>query len=230
MDYDGELVAGTIVRVVGNLIFDIKKTNGEIEPAFCGAIELAEMSNAGMPVLLTQSSDESRIIKQNVLFVKTTEGWIFADPKYNRALFREAFALKKITEFAQYDDYHELQSQEAGGIDFVLSNAKGEKAWVFVTSIYHKKGEFATFPQKINFFEIKTLEALQQKIKNREKAYILMIAPREDCAKAQFVWDIDASAAAAMYDAHHSGVNFLCYGCKIEDNSISLDKSLEIVY
>ncbi len=230
MNYDGELAAGKIVRVIGDLIVDVKDANDKEEPAFCGAVEIAEMCKPEMQVLLVKAKNNQKIIKKNVLFVKTDEGWILADPKYNRSLFKEAFSRKQMPDFKEYNSYRSLKAEEAGGIDFELSGENDEKAFVFVTSIYHKKDGYATFPQKINFFEIKMLEALHQKIANGAKGYIMMIAPREDCTKAKFVWDIDPTAAAAMYDAKQNGVNFVCYGCKIEDDGISLGDKMEISF
>lgn len=230
MDYEGILTAGNITDIIGDLIIEVEDAKGKVEPAFCGAVEVAGMCRPGMQVLLTKTENDQRIIKQNILFVKTDDGWLLADPKYNRTLFKEAFANKKISDFAEYKSYRSLKAEEAGGIDFELSGDDEKKAFVFVTPIYHQKDGYAIFPQKINFFEIKMLEALQKKVAAGAKGYILMIAPREGCEKAKFVWDIDPTAAAAMYDAKQNGINFICYGCKIEDNGISLGEKMEIVY
>lgn len=230
MNYEGELAAGKAKDVIGNLIVDVELTNGKIEPAFCGAIEVAEICKPDIPVLLLRETDDIRIIKNKLLFIKTSTGWVFADPKYNRALFKEAFIAKKIEEFRDYHSCRALKHSEAKGIDFELTGKDGQKAFVFITSLYNKKDGYAAFPQKMNFFEMKMLEEMRNKINNGAKVFILMIAPREDCEKAKFSWDIDPLAAAAMYDAAQFGVNFICYGCKIEDDGISLSKKMEILY
>lgn len=230
MDYDGELVAGTAKELIGNLIVDVELNDGKIEPAFCGAVEIAEMCRQGMPVLLLREADDTRILKNKLLFLKTSGGWIFADPKYNRALFKEAFVAKKIEELCQYKSCRALKHSEAKGIDFELTGENGEKGFVFVTSIYNKKDGCAAFPQKMNFFEMKMLEEMRSKIVSGAKVFILMIAPREDCDKAKFSWDIDPLAAAAMYDAAKFGINFICYNCKIEENNISLHQKMRIIY
>lgn len=230
MNYEGTLVAGKVAGVVGNLIVDVELSDGGIEPAFCGAVEIAEMCKPNMPVLLLSSDDNNRIIKSNLLYLKTASGWIFADPKYNRILFKEAFMAKTIKELAAYHSCRSLKSTEAKGIDFELTDSDGNKAFVFVTSLYNKKDGYAAFPQKMNFFEMKMLEEMRQKITEGAKVFILMIAPREDCDRAKFSWDIDPLAAAAMYDAAQFGVNFICYNCKIGDDSISLADKMEILY
>lgn len=204
--------------------------DGRIETAFCGAVEVSELCQVGTQVLLLQPTNAKRIIKYNILFVKTLSGWIFADPKYNRALFKEAFVAKRMPDLITYKGCRPLKAIEAKGIDFELTSENGKKAFVFVTSIYYKKAGYATFPQKMNFFEIEMLEELKKKVKGGADAFILLIAPREDCEKAKFAWDIDPAAAAAMYDAKQAGVNFVCYGCQIGDDGISLADKMEILY
>ena len=230
MKYEGELAAGKVLDVYNKMVADVELREGSTVAAFCGAVEIAEICQPGMQVLLLKSSDDRRIIRYNILFVKTLEGWVFADPKYNRALFKEAFVHKVMEDFREYKNCRPLKSEDLSGVDFELSKENGEKAFVFVTSIYNKKDGMAIFPQKMNFFEIKMLDAMRKLISEGKKAYIVMIAPREDCIQAKFVWDVDTAAAAAMYDAKQAGVKFLCYGCKIEENSISLATNMEIVY
>lgn len=230
LEYESELYAGKVKTVYGNSIIDVETPDGRCESAFCGAVEVMDLCQEGTPVLLLAPNSDNRIIKYNVLFIKTLSGWVFADPKYNRALFKEAFVGKRMPDLSAYKGCRPLKATEAKGIDFELTTAEGKKAFVYVTSIYYKKGEYATFPQKMNFFEIEMLEEMKHKKESGADAFILLIAPREDCIKAKFVWDIDPAAAAAMYDAKQAGVNFVCYGCQITDNGIKLDNKMEISY
>lgn len=229
MKYEGELAAGNIKAVYNNYLVDVEMPDGKIEAAFCGAVETAEICREGTLVLL-QVNAPDRIVKYNVHFVKTQDGWIMVNPKYNRRLFVEALAAKKMPDFAGCRNCRHLKPTEAQGADFELTDAKGEKSLVYVTSIYHKKGRKAVFPHNIDFFEARMLEEMRRQAAKGIKTYVVLIVPRDDCDNIKFAWDINPQAAAVVYDAVQNGVKFVGYGCKIEENGIELDKKMEIEY
>ena len=134
MRYNGELAAGKIKAVYNDFLVDVELTDGKTEAAFCGALEIAEICRPDMPVLLQINAPE-RIVKYSVHFLKTPQGWIFANPKYNKVLFAEAFRAKNLPEFTHYAHCRPLKPDEESGIDFELEASAGTKAYVYVTSI-----------------------------------------------------------------------------------------------
>lgn len=229
MIYESELAAGKIKAVYNNFLVDVEMPNGDVEAAFCGAVEAAEICKEGDLVLL-QVNAPDRIVKYNVHFVKTPSGWVMVNPKYNRKLFVEALAARKMPDFVDCRNCRHLKTDEAQGADFELTDAKGEKSLVYVTSIYRKKGRTTLFPHSVDFFEARMLEEMRRRAAEGIKAYVVLIVPRDDCDSIQFAWDINPQAAAVVYDAVQNGVKFVGYGCKIEENGISLDKKMEIEY
>lgn len=231
MEYAHKLLPAEVVSVYNNLIVDAKLENGQTVAAFCGAVEIAGMCKPGTPLLLKRTSQQKRLVKYNISFVKTPEGIVFANPKYNRQLFAEAFDNGVLTDLAEYTSCRPLSAADnVNGLDFELTGAGGKKCFVFVTSVYNKQDGCAVFPHSINFFEIKMLEEMKKKKAEGAEVYIFMIAPREDCIAAKFIWNLDARAAAALFEAAKGGLNFLCYGCKITKNEIKIDRKMEILY
>lgn len=220
-----------MVSVCNNLIVDATLEDGQMVTAFCGAIEVAGMCKPNTPILLKRTSNTSRLIKYNVSFVKTSEGTIFANPKYNRKLFEEAFEKGLITDLKNYTNCRSLgERTKTNGLDFELTDPNGKKAFVFVISIYDKQNGNAVFPNNINFFELKMLEEMKKRRDAGAETYAFIIVPREDCLSAKFSWSLNPRAAAALFDAAQDGLNFLCYGCKLAKNSIELDRKMEILY
>ena len=231
LEYNYKLLPAKVTNVCNNLIVDAKLDDGQQVSAFCGALEVAKMCKPNMEVLLKRTSNSSRLVKYNVSFVKTPEGIIFANPKYNRILFKEAFEKRIIRELHHYKTCTPLKSRvTTNGLDFELTTETGEKAFVFVTSIYDKLDGNAVFPNNINFFEMKMLEEMKKCRDSGAKTYAFIIVPREDCLAAKFVWSLDPRAAAALFDAVNSGLNFICYGCKLYPNNIELNRKLDILY
>ena len=57
-----------------------------------------------------------------------------------------------------------------------------------------------------------------------------MIVPRNDCIEAKFSWNLDPRAAAKIYDEAKNGLEFVCYGCKLDKNSVSIAEKMKILY
>ena len=231
MEYNYKLLKAEVEQVYNKLIVDAKTGDGKSVTAFCPAMEIAEVCKKGMKIWLKKTSLQDRLIKYNVAFVETSDGVVFANPKYNRQLFQEAFAKGILSDFDGYDKCNPLGAQDnAKGLDFELVAENGEKCFVFVTSIYDKIEGCAAFPHAINFFEMQMFSEMQRLKLSGHKVCVFMIAPRSDCVNAKFVWSLDAVAAAAIFEAAKNGVNFLCYGCKIEKNNIEINRKMDILY
>ena len=59
---------------------------------------------------------------------------------------------------------------------------------------------------------------------------VLLLATRMDCLAAKFSWEVNPIAAAKIYDEAKNGLKFFCYGCNIDNKSISITKKMKILY
>ncbi len=231
MEYNYKLLTAEVIEVCNNLIIDAKLEDSQQVAAFCGAVEVAKMCKPGMRLLLKRTSNSKRLVKYNVAFIETESGIVFANPKYNRQLFQEAFENNVLDDFAEYNTCIPLNiNDNVSGIDFELRSDDGKKCFVFVTSLYEKQEGYAVFPQAINFFEMKILEEMKKHQKNGDDVCIFMIVPRDDCISAKFVWNLNALAAASTFEAAKNGIKFLCYGCNVAKNHIEISRKMEILY
>ena len=231
MEYKYKLLKATVEEVCNNLIVDARLDDGQKVTAFCGAPNIAEQCKEGTVIWLKRTSNPTRLVKYNVAFIETDGTLVFANPKYDKQLFLEAFENDILEEFEKYDECTSLENEdEARGIDFVLSNANGEKCLVYATSIYSKRGSYAVFPHNINFYEMKVFEEMMKRKKQGYETYVFLISPREDCMDAKFVWDISTLASGAVYNAAQNGVNFICYSCNVDKECIEIDHKLDILY
>ena len=231
MEYNHKLLSATVTGVYNEIIIDARLENGEAVAAFCGAPEIAEMCTTGTPLWLKRTSRGKRLVKYNISFVQTPEGLVFANPRYLRQLFQEAFDNSVLTDLKEYTRCTPLEHADTTlGTDFELTAPDGQKCFVFALPVYHKKDSQIVFPFAVNFFEMKMIEKMRQRRQKGAKTYIFMIAPREDCVAAKFIWNADAAGAAVLFEEAKNGLNFLCYGCKTTKNRIEIDRRLEIIY
>lgn len=231
VDYNYKLLPAEVVRVYNKIIVDARLDNGDVVAAFCGAPEIAEMCVSGSRLWLKRTSRGKRLVKYNISFVQTPEGLVFANPRYNRQLFQEAFHNGVLADFKEYSSCKLLSTDEnVNGLDFELTNDAGKKCFVFVVPLYSKKDGCVVFPRNISFFEMKMIEEMKRRKQNGADTYVFMIVPREDCCSAKFIWSADTQGAALVFEAAENGLNFLCYGCKIAKNRIEITHKLNIVY
>jgi DNA-binding sugar fermentation-stimulating protein len=231
VEYNYKLLAAKVESVYNNLIVDVRLENGELVTAFCCAMEIADMCKPKTTVWLKRTSQSKRLVKYNIAFVHTPEGMVFANPRYNRQLFQEAFEAGILTELSDYTSCRALSAEDkAHGLDFELMAPSGKKGYVFISSIFSKSNGCAVFPHKINFFEMELLEEMRARRRAGNDVFVVMIVPREDCISAKFSWTVDPIAAAQLFETAKGGVNFLCYGCKIAKNRVELNRKMEILY
>ena len=231
MDYCYKLVKATVTKACGKLIVDAKKADGKEVSAFCGAAEAVNLCLPQTTVWLKETSVPNRVVRYNVAFVDAGNEIVFANPKYNRYLFKEAFDDKILQDFESYSSCTALNdNDDAKGIDFVLTNKSGKKCFVYVMSVYDKLGGRAVFPNNVDFFEIKVFEEMKKQIENGNEACIFIIVPRQNCSEVKFVWNLNENAAAMFFDAAQNGIKFLSYGCKIAKNNIKISDKLQILY
>ena len=231
MEYNYKLLKAAVDDVCNNLIIDARLEDGQKVVAFCGAPNIAEQCKKGTIVWLKRTSNPKRLVKYNVAFIEVNGCLIFANPKYDKQLFVEAFENDILADFDKYEECEFFDDfEKANGVDFMLSNSKGEKCFVYATSIYIKRDSYAVFPHTINFFEMKVFEELIKQKKLGAEVYVFLIVPREDCTDAKFVWDISTLASGAVYDAAQNGINFVCYSCNVNKNKVEIDHKLNILY
>ncbi len=231
MEYKYKLLKATVDSVCNNLIIDAKLDDGQKIVAFCGSPSIAEQCKKGGVIWIKRTTNPHRIVKFNVAFIEIDGALIFANPKYDKSLFLEAFENDLLDEFDKYDECTVIDDGETSlGADFVLSNKHDDKCFVYATSIYQKRDSYAVFPHTINFFEMRVFEELMNRKEQGHEAYVFLIVPREDCIDAKFVWDISTLASGAVYKAAQSGVKFICYGCSVKKDRIEIDHKLDILY
>ena len=230
MDYKYKLLKATAESVCNNIIIDARLEDGQKVVAFCGAPNIAQQCVEGTIIWLKRTSNPERLIKYNVAFIEINGALIFANPKYDKQLFLEAFENDILEEFEKYDECTQLDVEYDNGVDFMLSNSNGEKCFVYSTFIYSKRDAYAVFPHTINFFEMKVFEELLDRKKQGAEVCVFLIVPREDCIDAKFVWDISTLASGAVYNAAQNGINFICYSCSVSKENIEIDHKLDILY
>ncbi len=231
MKLNFNLIEGEVVKRYNSLLLDVKLFDGKIVSAFCPAEEVCSMSQAGTKVLLRAKGKKYSIVRYEVEFLVMPEGLLLANSLYNRTLFREAVKKGIISEFSDLKECREiLKGDELEHVDYELVLSNGEHVYVFIENLFNKVEGYSMFPQGINFFEMKVFDELSQLRSKGHRTAVFMLIPREDCHQAKFSWKLDPVAAAKIYDEAKKGLEFICYGCKVTKNDVTISKQMNIIY
>ncbi len=231
MQIEENLISAEIANVFNSLIIDVKLKDGTITPTFCPSSEVAKFAVKGAKVCLSTLTDNSEKIKYQIEFLEQNGTLIYVNQGKIQTLFEEAFNSGKISELSEYSSCRYLNTEDRlHHIDFELSSKDGKKCYVFLETIYNKQNGYAVFPAGINFFEMAMFEELKRIKKQGHRTLIFMIVPRNDCIEAKFSWNLDPRAAAKIYDEAKNGLEFVCYGCKLDKNSVSIAEKMKILY
>lgn len=231
MQIEENLIPAEIVNVFNSLIIDVKLKNGSVVPVFCPSSEVARFAAKGSEVQLKALKKNSERIKYEIEFLEQNGTLIYVNQGNMPALFAEAFNNGVLTELKEYSSCRYVNTEDRlHHIDFELSADNGRKCYVFIETIYNKQGGYAVFPAGINFFEIEMFEQLNRLKAQGHQTLVFMIVPRNDCIEAKFSWNLDPRAAAKIYDEAKKGLDFVCYGCKLDKKSVSIAEKMKILY
>lgn len=231
MDFNLKLIKGEIVRLYHTLIVDIKLASGEIVQAFCAASTSEELYTTGIEAYISRRNNNLYEIKYDLQLINRGDGLVFVNPFYNNQIFEEAFAQGKISDLIMYNNCRCIEDDEKlPHVNYELSNEKGDKCYVTIENVYNKANGYSVFPARINFFELDMFEEFAKLYALGHRTMVFMIVPRMDCVEAKFSWNLDPVGAAKIYDAAKNGLEFVCYGCIVDKESISISNKMNILY
>lgn len=232
MEFGTKLQRGRIVDFYKRLILDVELDDGSVVPVFCPEGDGGKSLYAeGAEVFVARNRDVRRKLRYECQLLNRGEGLIMVNPHYNTDLFLEAYDAEILQDFKDYTVIRKL-SEEDGlrHIHFELGDNDGHKLYLTLSSIYNKQGPYVVFPTFLNFFDIETMEEMRRLRARGHRTAFVLIAPRMDCTEAKFAWNINPIAAAKVFEEAKSGLEFFCYGCKIDKKSVTIANKMKINY
>lgn len=232
MEFGERLIRGEIVRSYKKLILDVKFREGNVVPVFCPEMDyMQSLYVPGTEIWVTKNRDQRRRLRYECQIINSGGGLIMVNPNHVDALFLEAFEQGKIAELKKYTFADRVDGSFATrNINYELSNDAGEKCYVYLVGIYNKKGADVVFPTMLNFYEMELFDEMRRLREKGAETVVVLLVTRMDCLVAKFSWDVNPIAAAKIYDEAKNGLNFFCYGCNIDNKSISITKKMKILY
>jgi sugar fermentation stimulation protein A len=101
--------------------------------------------------------------------------------------------------------------------------------YVEVKAVTLRQGGDACFPDAVTERGTKHLRELSERVKAGDRAVMLFLVQRSDCARFRPAGWIDPAYEAALRLARAEGVETLCYACALSLDGIEIGRPLPVV-
>jgi len=227
MKFKDKLIHGTLVKRYKRFFLDIKY-NKKIITAHCpNTGSMLGLLKTGNKVWFSKNNDPKRKLKYTFQLVEANKKLVGVNTFLTNKIVLEALQKKKIKELIKYGTIKtEVKYSENTRFDFLLSD-EHEKCFLEVKNVtLVRKSGLAEFPDAVTTRGTKHLNELMKAKKNGYKSFILFLIQREECDSFRIAEDIDKEYKIAFNKALKSGVNILCYDCKLNNIEIKLNKKI----
>ena len=232
MEFGAKLQHGKIVSLYKSLILDVELDNREVVPVFCPeGDDGGRLFVPGAEVWVTRNRDTRRKLRYECQLLNRGEGLVMVNPSFYEDMFLEAYDNDRLEDFRAYTSIQKVCNDNAlRYVRFELSDNNDRRLYLAFGSIYKKQGPYAVFPASLTFFDFETMEEMKKLRQQGHRTAFVLIAPRMDCLEAKFVWNLNPTAAARVFEEAKNGLEFFCYGCKIDKKSVTIADKMKINY
>jgi sugar fermentation stimulation protein A len=233
MRFASPLIRGTLQRRYKRFLADVMLEDGREVTAHCanpGA--MLGLNAPGTPVWLEPTSGGRRKLGHAWRLVEL-DGGHFAgiDSSLPNRLVAEALAKGRIPALAGYDRVRpEVRYGTRSRVDFLLGGDGLPDAWVEVKNVHLSRGGgLAEFPDSVTARGARHLGELATMAAAGQRAVMLYVVQRTDCARLALADDLDPAYAAAAAAARAAGVEMLAHATRIDPTGVWLDWPLPVV-
>jgi sugar fermentation stimulation protein A len=234
MRFKSPLERGTLIRRYKRFLADVTLADGTettIHVPNPGA--MLGLTEPGLPVWMSRSSDPKRRLPLTLEMVELPDaGLVGVNTMNPNRIGEAAIAEGRIAELTGYPLLRrEVRYDENSRIDILLQSdpdaLQRPSAWVEIKNVHFNRSPgLAEFPDCRTERAVKHLKALERVVDAGDRAVMLFIVQRMDCAAFTTADDIDKAYGPALRQAASHGVEVLCYSCHLTPEAIRLDRAL----
>jgi len=234
MKFEQKLIHGKLLKRYKRFLSDIDLGNGQIVTAHCpnsGSMLSVLPKNAN--VWLSRTDNPKRKLKYTLEIIEVDGNKVGINTNHPNKIVSQSIRDGKIKELSGYESIlREVKYGENSRIDILLKQENKPDCYVEVKNVTMKRGGKnsvnAEFPDAITTRGTKHLKELTQMVKEGHRAVMLFLVQRQDCNSFSIAGDIDAIYHTNLLKALASGVEVLCYQCRVNLKEINISGPLEL--
>ena len=230
MKHPRDRFRGRLIRRYKRFLADVRLDDGRELTVHCanpGA--MTGLAAPGSRVLVTDSGDPRRKLPFSWELVRVPRTWVGVNTARSNAIAGEAIGRGTIAGLAGYDQRRaEVRYGEASRVDWLLERAGGERCWVEVKNATLARDGVALFPDAVTARGLKHLDELRAMVRRGDRAVMLFLINREDCAVFRPAAAVDPDYARGLRQAARAGVEVLAYACRVRVPGIEVERPVPV--
>lgn len=232
MRFPTPLVPATLIQRYKRFLADVTLDDGRQVTAHCpnpGA--MLGLADPGMRVWLEPNNDPKKKLKYGWRLVELPGGHLAGiDTGVPNRVVKEALMARAIAPLADYGTVRaEVRYGENSRCDFLLSESGLPNCWVEVKNVHlRREGDWAEFPDCVTARGAKHLGDLAARVGAGDRAVMLYVVQRTDCARFRLAEDLDPGYARAFRAARAAGVGALATATLIDHSGVTLGAPLPL--
>jgi sugar fermentation stimulation protein A len=229
MDFPQPLKPGVLIQRYKRFLADIALDDGTEITAHCpnpGA--MLGLNTPGLRAWVSRSDDPRRKLPYTLELVEADGGLVGVNTLHPNRLVAEALAADSIPELAGYASRRpEVRYGTNSRVDFLLEAPDRARCWVEVKGVtLHRGAGLAEWPDCVSQRGTRHLIELSAKAEEGDRAVVLFVVQRTDCARFALAHDLDAAFSRAMDRAMACGVEVLAYGCDMAPEHLRIGRPI----
>ncbi len=243
MRFPTPLLQGRLVRRYKRFLADVDLNGDVITAHVPNSGSMIGLDAPGSVVWLSRSDNPNRKLAHTLELVEADGGphgtcLVGVNTSHPNGLVAAAIAAGTIPELAGYARLRrEVKYGRNSRIDVLLEDDAGDggrpPAYVEVKNVHLRRpdrgdGLAAEFPDCVTARGAKHLEEMTDMVRQGARAVMVYLVQRADCAYFRIAADIDPTYAAGLRRALESGVEAVCWSCRITPEAIELDRPLPL--
>jgi sugar fermentation stimulation protein A len=232
MRFPTPLIPGTLIRRYKRFLADVALDDGAEVTVHCpnpGA--MLGLANPGMRVWLEPNDDPRKKLNYGWRLAALPAGHLAViDTGIANRVVAEALNTRAIPALAAYGSVHaEVKYGQNSRCDFLLCEPGLPDCWVEVKSVtLRRTTDWAEFPDCVTKRGAKHLGDLAARVAAGDRAKMLYVVQRTDCARFRLADDLDPEYAAAFRAARDAGVGAMAVGALMDCDGVALGADIPL--
>lgn len=230
MRFPRPLIHATLLRRYKRFFVDARLDDSTEITAHCpNSGAMLGLNLNGARAWLSQSDNPKRKLAYTLEIMESEGVLVGVNTMHPNAIVAEAIAEGKIPALNGYPSLRrEVPYGARSRIDLLLEDPERPKCWVEIKNAHLRRGDLAQFPDSVTQRGAKHMGELAKRAEAGDRAVVIYLVQRQDCAAFAPAADIDPAYAAAAKDAARAGVETLVLACHVTTEEISVARALPL--
>ncbi len=228
MTFEADLVPARLVRRYKRFLADVVLPNGAEAVAHCANPgSMLGCMPPGARIWLSPNRNPAAKLAWRWELVEIDGALVGINTARTNRIVEAALRAGRIAPLVGYRSIRrEVRYGAASRVDFLLEEPG--RCFLEVKNVTLRRADEAQFPDAVTLRGRRHLEELARLAVKGDRAVMLYLVHRGDCAGFALAEDIDPGYAAAFVAARAQGVEMLAYDCHVTTRGVKIDRPLSI--